>query len=591
MIARRRLEKLVWLLLLAPAVLACNGKSQTTGPGSVQPKKTISGQQNSKTSVDDQSSGRFQFEDVAEQAGVIFAYRNGSEAQEDAILESLGGGVAVFDFDRDGWMDLFFPGGGLMEQKQLSSLDHGLFRNLGNFQFANVTQLAIVNKGQHYSHGPAVGDYDNDGFPDVVITGYGGVQFFRNQGDGTFQELTPAGLDETLWSSSAGWADLNGDQLLDLYICHYVNWSWENNPICGTSAFRDICSPRKFTGLPDAVYFNNGDGTFTDATVASGLDGEGKGLGVVLADIDQDGDVDIYVANDTTDNFLYMNDGSGKLAESARLTGTALGEGGIANGSMGVDVCDFNRDLKFDIWVANFESESFALYRNEGSSQPDGLNFFNHVSKLTGVTRLGGSFVGFGTAWADFDMDGDEDGVVSNGHVINHSGSAPRRQLPLLLLNDNQRINRVEFPPTVYFGTDHEGRGLALGDLDKDGDLDIALSNINDPVAVLRNDIENDANWLCLELIGVESNRFAIGAVLILYTDQGNQLRQIKGGGSYMSASDPRQFWGIPKDAHVQRLVVVWPSGQRQEISDIPLNKVLTLVEPAGQTEKSNPTQ
>ena len=228
MIQRPGFNRFAWLtMLLLPigTFMACSDKARTVDLPTVPPSNEIDNKQDSTEAINEQHSNRFAFVDVARHVGIEFAYRNGVEAGEVTMVESLGGGVAVFDFDRDGLRDLFFPGGGLIEHKQLSSLDHGLFRNLGNFKFANVTRLASINKGQHYSHGPAVADYDNDGFEDVVITGYGGIQFLRNQGDGTFQELAPSGLNETLWSSSAGWADLNGDQLLDLYICHYLDWS------------------------------------------------------------------------------------------------------------------------------------------------------------------------------------------------------------------------------------------------------------------------------------------------------------------------------------------------------------------------------
>jgi hypothetical protein len=515
----------------------------------------------------------FRFVEIAEAAGVNFTYHNGQEANEYTILETLGGGVASFDFDRDGWMDLFFTGGGTMENKALQSLGPGLFHNQGKMKFANVTENAFAIKGKYYSHGTIVGDYDNDGFADVLVTGYGGVQFLRNQGDGTFLESQLEGIDETQWSTSAAWADLNGDQLLDLYIAHYVNWSWDNNIFCGTEQSRDVCSPRRFTGLKDAVYFSNGDGTFRNASETAGLVDKGNGLGVIIGDFDQDRDMDIYVANDTTDNFLYINDGKGNLVERGRELGVALGGIGVPDGSMGVDMCDFNNDGKFDLWVANFEAESFALYRNQNAG------LFLHVSETMGVTRLGGAFVGFGTAWADWDFDGDEDVIVTNGHVLYLSKSAPMRQHALLLRNDGTRINRIFFAPNEYLGQTHVGRGLVATDLDNDGDLDVVISHINDPVAVLENQVQRLGDWLAVELIGTKSNRFGIGTTLTLETDKGNFVRHAKGGSSFLSSQDPRIYFGIPQGAKIKQLKIVWPIGSEETVTGLESNQQVTVVE------------
>ena len=525
------------------------------------------------------------FTDMTAASGVDFRYDNGHAAGHQAILESLGGGVGLFDYDGDGRHDLFCAGGGkYLPDLEIVGLPSALFRNLGNWKFADVTAGTGVGPAPFYTHGCAAADYDADGFVDFVVTGYGGLQLFRNQGDGTFEQVRElAGMLDELWSTSAAWADFNGDNHLDLYIDHYVNWSFApgHNPECPgpVPGEREICSPRKFDALPDIVYYSNGDGTFRDATSEFGLvtTGEcGKGLGVVAGDIDLDGDVDVYVANDTVDNFLYLNDGHGAFQEVGLLNGVARDFGGKAEGSMGVDLGDYDRDGLPDIWVANFEEESFSLYRNDGEAQ------FVHVSQGTGITALGHLYVGFGTVFADIDRDGDEDFVVANGHVINFPKAASLRQEPLALVNTGGRFAKAVFPADGYFSTLHRGRGLASGDLDDDGDLDLVFAhNDGEPNALVANDTPGDNGWLRVRLIGVRSNRDAIGARLVLHTSAGDQLRLIKGGGSYVSQCDLRPFWGVPAGTRVSGLSIHWPSGHDQEYALSKANQTVTIVEDA----------
>ena len=516
-----------------------------------------------------------QFVDVRSESGILFTYRNGQEAEQCAILESLGGGVGLADFDLDGWVDVCLTGGGLFaENQQLQGLPSGLFRNLGGLRFQAIGELSGLSPCPFYSHGVSVADYNNDGFVDVLITGYGGVLLWTNQGDGTFIESSKAArLNADRWGSSAAWCDFNEDGCLDLYLANYVDWSFQNHPICSsTGDRREICSPKMFNPVPHYLFYSAGDGTFAETSKSAGLRDDGKGLGVVAADIDHDQDVDIYVANDTTPNFLYLNDGTGNFEEVGLLRGTALDDQGISNGSMGVDLCDYNLDGASDIWVANYEHETFAMYRNEGRG------FFLHVSQATGVASLGQLFVGFGTACADFDHDGDEDITVANGHVIKYPSGAPRRQLPIYLENRNRRFHRIEFPSGNYFASDQEGRGLAAGDLDHDGDLDVVISHLNDPVSVLRNDLKS-SSWIAVQLIGTASNRAGLGARLTLETSKGNLVRQLKGGGSYLSTHDLKVHWGIPIDATVERLRIEWPSGIVQVIERPEVGKVLQVVE------------
>lgn len=536
--------------------------------------------------------------DVTPQSGFDFVYENGRAAGHHVILESLGGGLGAFDYDGDGRWDVFCPGGGKYGPKDeasglpaISGLPSALFRNLGDWKFEPVTGESGVGQAPYYTHGCCAADFNGDGFSDLLVTGYGGLQLFQNQGDGRFIEIRErAGLLDDSWSTSAAWGDLDGDGHLDLYVPHYVDWSFAegHNPRCPgpTPEVPEICSPRKFNPLPDIVYFNNGDGTFRDATSTAGLVVEplvcGKGLGVVMGDVDLDGDLDIYVANDTEPNFLYLNKGAGVFDEVAMLHGVACDSMGKPEGSMGTDLGDFNGDGLPDIWVANFESESFSLYRNEGGAQ------FLHVSQGTGITALGRLYVGFGTVFADVERDGDEDFVVSNGHVINFPKAAPIKQEPLVLINEHGHFVKAAFPPDGYFSTPHRGRGLVMSDFDDDGDLDFAFShNDGEPNALVSNEIVNKNGWLRMRLIGTASNRDAIGAWLVLHTSAGDQLRLIKGGGSYLSQSDLRPFWGIPNGVRIEGLTVHWPKGQIQELDAIAVkeNETLVIVEPQATIE------
>jgi hypothetical protein len=558
-----------WLLL---AVLGCSSGSSPSHPpesGSVNPDKSAPDSLSSVSTV-------MRFESVTERSGVNFTYRNGCEAGEVAILESLGGGVGLLDFDNDGDLDLCLPGGGHFGEKRGDMRDVlgwplAIYRNDGDWHFTDVTSEARGAIKTYYSHGAAAADFDNDGFCDVLMTGYGGLLLLHNCGDGTFEEVAQSvGLTDSMWSSSAAWGDFNKDGALDVYVAHYADWSFQKHPFCpgpkpGT---RESCPPREFIGLPHTMFFSTGDGAFRDVTQECGLVPGGKGLGVLSADLDLDGDIDVYVGNDTVANFLYRNDGTGKFEEVGLISGTALSQAGSPDGSMGVDVGDFNLDGRPDLWVVNFERESNALYRNDGNC------FFHHVSQGMGVLAVGALYVGWGTAFVDLDLDGDEDLFVSNGHVIRYPENAPIKQKPLLFDNQNgKRLVNVATEAGPYFRESHEGRGSAAGDLDNDGDVDLVISRLNQPVALLSNISKTSNHWLSLRLIGLQSPRLPIGAVVKMTNDGKTQVKQVKGGTSFASSIDPRLLFGLGSATSIPSVEIVWPSGFVQLVPELAIDR------------------
>ncbi len=538
------------------------------------------------------------FEDVTLGSGVEFTYRNGEEADQYSILESLGGGVGLIDFDQDGRLDVFLTGGGYFggaKKDEIQGHPNRLFKNLGNWKFHDVTADVGLDQPLFYSHGCACGDNDNDGWPDLLVTGYGRLALFHSEAGRKFVEMTEAaGLmlpRDVHWSASAAWGDLDGDGDLDLFVGHYINWSLQNHPRCkgyGPSEPVDICPPDRFEALPPQLFLNDGKGKFQEAGESAGLR-PGKALGVVLADLNQDGKLDIYVTNDAINNHLYLNQGGGKFVECGVQRGVAASESGVPDGSMGVDAADLFGTGQLSLFVTNYQQQTHALYRN------DGRGYFDHASSLAGIRAIGQNFVGWGTGFIDFDHDGDEDLVFTHGHVIRRP-SPPQtlEQRPVLLdniqmLNDPREecnFQDASLSAGEYFQHPRRGRGMALGDLDNDGRTDLVISHINAQAVLLKNIGADNHGWLGVELVG-KSPRDPIGATLLLEAGGRRLGRAIKGGGSYLSANDRRIVFGLGDAKKVERLAVRWPSGEMQtwEGKDLGTNQYVRLTEGKAEIE------
>jgi hypothetical protein len=516
------------------------------------------------------------FVDVAEKNGVSFTYENG-ESGRALMVEATGGGVAWFDYDSDGELDLLLNQGG----DPTSHGDRGrpkdqLFRNVGGGTFEEVGGSAAIDDGE-YSQGIAVGDFDNDGFDDVYSTGIRHNALFRNQGDGTFVNITKsAKVDVKLWSTSAAWGDLDGDGDLDLYVCTYVNYDADNPVICrrkesGASA---TCHPKDLDPVYDECFENLGDGTFRAVAREWKLQRpDNRGLGIVIADLNNDRLPDLFVANDTTANFLYLNRGHHEFEECAALLGCAVSAIGTTQANMGIAVGDYDNNGLLDLYVTHFTGEWNTMYRNLG---PQG---FQDRTAVLGLVEPTLAKLGFGTVMADFDQDGNVELFVANGHIERLTNGGDYEMEQQLFTKVGNRFRECGPEAGDYFRRKLVGRGVALGDFDKDGDWDLAISHQNSLASILRNDSRR-GHWLKVKGLGRISSRTPIG-LRITVTQAGRKMMQeLVGGGSYCATNESALIFGFGSQSESCELEVQWPSGKTQQLKNVAVDQTLMLLEP-----------
>lgn len=519
------------------------------------------------------------FVDGTEGAGVQFEHQSGASGKKH-LVETMGSGCAFLDYDNDGWLDLFLVNGGTTPDSPASGpVRHALYRNLGNGKFKDVTSEAGLAGKTAYGMGVAVGDYDNDGYPDIYLTCFGPNVLYHNNKDGTFADVTgKAGLGCPEWSSSAAFFDYDNDGDLDLYVTNYLDASFEKNPLCTSKNTRAYCHPRYYLGVADRLYRNRGNGEFEDVSKQSGIaNPEGKGLGVIAADFDVDGWMDLYVANDSVRNFLFKNNRNGTFVDVTFSSGTGYSGEAKAEASMGVDAGDYNGDGLLDLVATNYDLETNALYRNEGGW------IFSDERWSSGLARTDRFLLGFGVGFFDFDNDGDQDLFLVNGHVLDNIELVQpdfRHSQPAQLL-ENQGGKYVENLPFARWASasPRVGRGACFGDIDNDGDLDVLVNNSGQRPMLLLNRGSQGRSWILLKLIGTKSNRDAVGARITVTSERGSQTDQVTGGGSYQSANDLRVHFGLGSSKAIQLVKIRWPSGSEQTLRNVPANQVLRIKE------------
>ena len=532
--------------------------------------------------ADGPASGTVTFTDVTEAAGVRFAHERAATGEK-YLVETMGGGGGWLDFDQDGWLDLFLVNSGETPLfKPSQPLRHGLFRNDGDGTFTDVTQGSGVEHTDSFNMGMSVGDYDNDGYPDLYVTGFPRSFLFRNNRDGTFADVTrEAGTaNEGSWGTSSGWFDYDKDGQLDLLVVNYVSYSYENNVYCGEHrpGYRSYCSPTAYGGSSPRLYRNLGDGRFRDVTVEAGLQSaDGKSLGVVLFDYDDDGWVDVLIANDSERNFLYRNLGDGTFEDETLLSGIGYSEDGKAEAGMGVDAADYNSDGWLDAYITHLDFELDRLYRNNG----DGT--FLDATREDGAGQATLPYSGFGTRFFDYDNDGWKDLFVTNGHILDNiplfhtqvTYAEPR----VMYRNLGGKFEDVSGQMGAAFQKKSVGRGAAVADFDNDGDLDILQTNNGEPAELLRNDGGNRNHWIAFRLIGTRSSRDPIGARIRLSVRGVVQYDQLKGGMSYLASQDPRLYFGLGEADRADWVEIIWPSGLVQKLEEIAADQLLTVEE------------
>ncbi len=548
---------------------------------------------------DDANPFSVQFHDVTKQAGIHFHHERAASDQK-LYLETMGAGVAWIDYNRDGFLDAFFVNSGYTPFFHPEKPPQpALYRNNGDGTFTDVTQQAGIRADGTFFFGVAVADFDNDGYPDIYMTGYRHSVLYHNNGDGTFTDVTAkAGVgDDGAWATAAGWFDYDRDGKLDLLVANYVQFDVDHPVSCGENkpGYRAYCHPDSFSGASPRLYHNNGDGTFTDVTVKAGLvNNDGKSLAVVLADFNNDGWPDIFIANDTQRNFLYLNNRDGTFRDVSYTSGAGFSEEGKPEAGMSADAADVRNNGLYDLYVSHLDFQLNRYYRGNG----DGTFLDATIPSGLGQTNFLNS--SFGARFFDFDNDGWRDLLVINGHILDnialyHPSVAYAEEKKLYRNIGGGRFVDATKTQDAGFRVPRVGRGLAVGDYDNDGWLDFLVNNNGEDAQLFRNDGgmrpgARQNHWLGLHLIGTKSNRDAIGAAIKLIAGDFVSHDLVKGGMSYCSAQDPRIYFGLGKHARVDTVEITWPSGAREEIHGLAANQIVTIEEGQGVTPYRYPS-
>lgn len=524
------------------------------------------------------------------QSKITWVHDNGrSELRH--LPETCGGGGLFFDFDNDGFMDIYLVNSGPSDfYKPKTPIKNALYRNNGDGTFTDVTDKAGVACGQmgDFGMGAAAADFDGDGWQDLYVTNYGANVLFHNNGNGTFTNVTDkAGVAAPNWSTCATWFDYDNDSKLDLFVSSFVQYSGTGTIFCGDNRVgrRYYCVPRVFKPRSSFLFHNEGGGKFLDVSKDSGIAASlGKSFGAVATDINNDGLMDLFVANDTLANFLFVNKGKGKFEESGLLSMVAYSDSGQPRSGMGVDAADYDNDGWQDLFVANIDQELFSLYQNQKD-----LSFIDKPGEIGPATRL---LSGWGLRFFDYDNDGDPDLILANGHpddMVEIQSLKVKYKEPLLMFeNVNGSYKNVSAISGPVFGKDFPARGLSVGDYDNDGDLDVLIINNGDAPVLLRNEGGNQNNWVGLNLVATKSNPMAVGAI-ITWEACGVKYRRLKtAGGSYLSSHDPREILGIGKAAKIDSIEIKWPSGRVDKVTNPPLRKYIKIVEGSVQSVANN---
>ena len=529
------------------------------------------------------STDPIKFKSVTKEAGIHFKHHDGGRGQR-YFIEPLGAGAAFLDYNNDGLQDIYLVNGtelSPLTERQSDGSEpprNALYRNNGDGTFTDVAIAAgVADAG--YGMGCTVGDYDNNGFPDLYVTNFGANAFFRNNGDGTLTDVTThTGTGDTRWGASCAFVDYDNDSFLDLYITNYVKYAIESDQVCMDKGVRVYCDPRLYEGELDILYHNNGDGTFTDVTESAGFsEATGRGLALAWGDYDDDGDMDVYIANDADQNFLYRNNSDGTFTDVSLAAGVGFSEDGEAENGMGADFGDYDNDGYLDLIVTNFQDQTNTLYHNER----DGL--FSDVSYASKIGTMSLPYLAWGVGFCDYDNDGYQDLFVANGHLdenVQAFNPTGFYEQPNLFFRNNRdgTFDEIAIDSGSGLRLEKVSRGFAYADYDNDGDLDLLVTNLKGTPDLLENR-GGQNTWLTLKLIGTRSNRDAIGARVKVTTGNLTQIREVRSGSSYLSQSDMRLHFGLEKHRRIDRIEIRWPSGLQERLEAIEANQILTLVE------------